>query len=119
MKNLALLFVLALPQSTSAQPFSESMADCASVYQNAAQWVKTDDSADRLMSAAVSWAEAAVKQSYAEGQPTTAEAVWEKIDRKTEGWEAKGHKVFFTQDFRDWTQYCRSFAKAQGIALNP
>lgn len=119
MKRLILILPLAIASPAIAQPYSESMADCASVYQNAAQWVNTDESADKLMYAAVNWAEAAVVQSKAEGRATTIEAIWEKIDRKTDDWEAKGQGVFFSQDFRDWTQYCRKFAKDRGVSITP
>lgn len=118
MRVLYLLPVLFLPLTAQAQqPYSESMADCAALYQNAAQWMDTDDSADRLMHAAIQWADAAVAQATKEGRATTLERVWEQIDRKTEDWEEKGQTVFFTQEFRDWTQYCRSFAQAQGVRI--
>ncbi|MFK7836132.1 MAG: hypothetical protein AB8B60_07920 [Sulfitobacter sp.] len=119
MKKLLLSTALIVPTAAHTQPFSESMADCAALYQNAAQWVNTDESADRLMFAATNWADAAIKQARAEGQLTTSDAIWQKIDSKTESWEAKGQGVFFSQDFRDWTQYCRKFAKDRGVRINP
>ncbi len=106
------------PTVVAAQPYSESMADCASLYQNAAQWVKTDESADKMMYAAIQWAEAAVIQSQAEGRDLSIDAIWQKVDGKTEKWEEKGAKVFFSQEFRDWTQYCRKFARDRGVSIN-
>lgn len=117
MRLLLWLTVLILPTSAGSQPYSESMADCASVYQNAAQWVRTDESADKMMHAAIQWANAAVEQSHTEGKPMTSDAVWQKIDGKTARWEAKGSAVFFSQDFRDWAQYCRKFAKDRGVTF--
>ncbi|MGC1504120.1 MAG: hypothetical protein WA782_08245 [Sulfitobacter sp.] len=111
--------MLMAPSSAGAQPYSESMIDCASVYQNAAQWVRTDESADKMMFAAIQWADAAVAQSYSEGNPVTSDAIWQKIDGKTEKWEAKGSAVFFSQDFRDWARYCRKFAKDRGVSVSP
>jgi surface antigen len=119
MRKLLLTIALLMPSSVGAQPYSESMADCASVYQNAAQWVKTDESADKMMHAAIQWAEAAVLQAKAEGAPVSSDAIWQKIDGKTEKWEAKGSAVFFSQEFRDCTQYCRKFAKDRGVSINP
>lgn len=119
MRTLLLAIALILPTSTGAQPYSESMVDCASVYQNAAQWVNSDESADKLMHAAIHWAEAALAQSKAEGAPVSSDVIWQRIDGKTEKWEAKGGAVFFSQEYRDWTQYCRKFAKARGVSITP
>ncbi|MDF3415602.1 hypothetical protein HKX54_14110 [Sulfitobacter sp. M57] len=117
MQKLVLTIALTLPAGAGAQPYSHSMADCAAVYQNAAQWVRTDESADKLMHAAIQWAAAAVVQSRVEGVSDGSKAVWQRIDSKTEAWEAKGGAVFFSQEFRDWTRYCRSFAKARGVSI--
>lgn len=119
MRTWILAALMVMPTTSYAQPYSESMADCASVYQNAAQWVNTDESADKMMHAAIAWADAALVQSQAEGRATTIEAIWDKIDGKTAEWEAKGSTVFFSQEFRDWMQYCRKFAKHNGVSINP
>lgn len=118
MRHLLIATAFVIPCAAAAQPYSQSMLDCASVYQNAAQWVNTDESADKLMHAATKWADAAVLQFKAEGKGVTLDAVWGSIDEKTEKWEAKGSEVFFSQDFRDWTQYCRKFAKDRGISIS-
>lgn len=117
MRKLLLVCLIGLPTQTSAQPYSESMADCAAVFQNAAQWVKTDVSADELMSVAIRWADAAIAQAAQEGDAMSEDALWAKIDGKTAQWEAKGGTVFFTQDFRDWSQYCRKFADHTGVRI--
>ena len=44
-------------------------------------------------------------------------SVWDRIDEKAAVWEAKGPKVVFTEEYRDWTNYCRSFARSRGIKL--
>ncbi|MEP5727897.1 MAG: hypothetical protein ABJL67_00845 [Sulfitobacter sp.] len=119
MKQLLLSGVLIFPTAANTQPFSESMAECAALYQNAAQWVNTDESADKLMFAAISWADAALIEAQSEGPSATSDAIWQLIDRKTTRWEAKGEGVFFSQDFRDWTQYCRKFAKERGMEVTP
>lgn len=112
-----LAIALLAPTSLAAQPFSHSMADCAAVYQNAAQWVAEEANADKLMRATNAWADAAIAQARSEGTPEPHDTMWTRIDTKTEEWEAKGADVFFSQDFRDWTSYCKSFAKAQGIRI--
>ena len=79
MKKALLATVLALPVAASAQPYSESMADCASLFQNAAQWVQTDELSDRLMYGAVQWHAAAVSQAKTEREKFSDAGMWEKI----------------------------------------
>ena len=117
MRKLLIATALILPTHTAAQPYSTSMADCAAIYQNAAQCVETDAAADRLMLAATRWAEAAITQARSEGVDQADNSVWTHIDSKTDQWEEKGQSVFFSQEFRDWTQYCRAFAKDRGISI--
>lgn len=115
MRKLLYVLPLLAPAGTAAQPYSVSMMECASLYQNAAQWVRTDDMADRLMKAAIQWADAALVQARAEGQPTDTGTLWQEIDTRTQAWEALGQGVFSTEDFRDWDSYCKSFARNQGL----
>ena len=117
MRLFLAITALLIPTMASAQPYSHSMADCAGIYQNAAQWVDTDESANKLMHAVTQWADAAVTQARAEGISSPEERMWQRIDSKTSEWETKGAGVFFTQDFRDWMQYCRSFAQDRGLSI--
>ncbi len=114
-----LLVALTAPATAFAQPYSESMADCASQFQNAAQWVQNDENSEKLMAAARVWADAALVQARQEGQRVSKEDIWTKIDRKTELNEAKGRTYFVSQDWRDWMSYCRSFGKDRGITYEP
>lgn len=118
LRKLIVAFAFALPGTAQAQPYSESMADCASIYQNAAQWVRTDASAETLMVAARAWHAAAVVQSQSEGRGLSGGEMWDKIDRKTATWEAKGALFAFSEEFRDWTRYCRKFAKHTGVKID-
>lgn len=118
MRKLVLLLI-ALPGLVTAQPYSESMTDCAALYQNMAQTVPSEQESYRLMYAANKWAEAAVVQAKTEGRSVTQDAAWAEIDGKTDAWEAKGKLFFFSQEFRDWAAYCRKFAKHTGVAIEP
>ena len=119
MRKLAFGLVVLSPAMAVAQPFSESMADCAAQMQNAAQWVQSQDKSDALIYAARQWADAAQTQAGTEGNPLTDAQLWAKIDGKTKAIEAKGMSYFLTQDWRDWAAYCRKFAKAQHVSLQP
>lgn len=114
---LSFLSVLGLVGTAQAQPFSESMADCAAQMQNAAQWVQSQDKSDALIYAARQWADAAQAQAEAEGASLSDSQLWTKIDGKTEVIEEKGMAYFLTQDWRDWASYCRKFAKSRGIKI--
>lgn len=118
MKVLIAIVATTMPGWAFAQPFSESMMDCAALYQNAAQWVQTDEKADKLIYAANQWADAALVQTNAEGKPISKDALWSNIDAKTDAWEARGAVFVFSQDFRDWAAYCRAFAKDRGITID-
>ncbi|NNE51227.1 MAG: hypothetical protein HKN30_02370 [Sulfitobacter sp.] len=118
MNRICIAALLVLPVPLSAQPYSESMADCASFYQNAAQWVRTDEKAEEIMHAVRAWYEAALDQAQAEGRSISADAMWDKIDARTGDWEAKGVYFSFTEEFRDWASYCRKFARHNGIQLS-
>lgn len=119
MKPFILAMTVITPCAAVSQPYSASMTDCASLYQNMAQIVPSDQDAYRMMYAANQWAEAAVVQAKTEGRATTHEATWQEIDSKTEDWQAKGKMFFFSEEFRDWAAYCRKFAKHTGVAIEP
>lgn len=115
--RMALISTALTPAILNAAPFSDSMAECAAQYQNAAQWVETDAATDKLMYAARAWADAAIAQATAEGIADAQDTMWAAIDAKTAVWEAKGPLLFGTEEFRDWMNYCRSFAADRGIAF--
>ena len=110
---------IALPGLAGAQPYSESMADCAAFYQNAAQWIRSDEKAETLLEATRAWHAAALNQAQREGRPLNEDALWDRIDGKTTDLEARGSMFLMSEEFRDWAGYCRKFGKSQGIpALN-
>ena len=118
--SFRLLVILCLcPSALVAQPYSQSMAECAGLYQNAAQWVKTDASSGELLALAGQWAKAAVKQAKHERINDAETTILQHIDATTVEWEEKGPSAFMSQDFRDWTSYCRSFAKHMKLKVGP
>lgn len=120
MRHLPLaLFAVTLATSATAQPYSTSMAQCAALMQNAAQWVESDENAERLMAATRGWHKAAVARAKAEGMQDAEARMTAAMDRQTALWEAEGAAFFYTEEFRDWTSYCKAFAKAQKITLEP
>ena len=108
---------LATTTGALAAPYSDSMAECAALYQNAAQWVETDTAADKLMCSVRAWTDAAIAQASAEGIADATTVMMTAIDAKTDTWEAISPVLFATEEFRDWMDYCRSFAANQGIEI--
>ncbi|WP_371227770.1 hypothetical protein [Roseovarius sp. 2305UL8-3] len=115
MKTLVVMAFALVPTIALSQPYSQSMADCAAIYRNAAQSVHSDANVDDLMGVSQRWSEASVIQARAEGLVDPQDTMHAIIDSKTKDWEAKGKAVFLTEEFRDWTKYCRSFAKHVGV----
>lgn len=113
------LAALTLAAPAAAQPYSTSMAQCAALTRNVAQWVTTEDAEARLMAATRLWQRAAVSRAQLEGVPDAAQQVAQVMARQSREWERGGAAFFYTQEFVDWTDYCRKFAQAQNIDLTP
>lgn len=118
MRAIIIAVAMACPSTAIAQPYSQSMVQCAALYQNAAQWVPSDDLAAQLMDVAHIWADASLDQSALEGKNITLDEVWVTVDAQTTVWEAEGAMFVFSEEFRDWTAYCKAFAKDRGIATS-
>jgi len=112
-------FLCATPITAIAQPYSESMMECAALSQNLAQRIDDDGEAFFMMTATNQWAKAALVQAEKEGRDLDDTALWVLIDAKTAVWKEKGWVFFLSQEFRDWASYCRKFAKHVGVDMNP
>lgn len=115
MRLILLLAAILSPAPVAAQPFSESMMDCAAVYHNAAQFMSMKSEQEKLMQISHRWAGKAVAQTTTEGAPLSETVVQDRIDSKTADWKEKGAGVFLTQEFRDWTAYCKAFGHSLGM----
>lgn len=119
MKNKAfcIMFLATIPAAATAQPASTSMAQCAGVYDSMTRLMPSIDRQEALARAASQYLRAARTQAAREGiaQPEKTTDATYRETRDT--WERKGARVVFSQEFRDWTTYCRSFAENRGIEL--
>ncbi|MCB1338251.1 MAG: hypothetical protein KDK10_12620 [Maritimibacter sp.] len=102
----------------AAQPFSQSMAQCAGLYEALSALISTPDRKAKLDAAAAIFTETAWTEAEAEGQSDPA--AWVDGHRRAmrDDWTAKGRGAVFSQDFLDWTGYCNRFATSRGIELN-
>ncbi|SFR55855.1 hypothetical protein [Litoreibacter janthinus] len=111
MKRLVLALSLVSTPAQAGQPIYESMAECAGIFKAMSEMMETQEKRDRLNGAYLNWAKASADEAGHDMTPL--------ISEKAEDWRSKGAKVAFTQDFRDWTKYCRSLAKHKHLVIDP
>ena len=120
MKRAIFLAVCLLPSiAGAAQPLSKSMAECAGLL-SAMKEFNRQESLDNWLDQAVSiWIPAAEWQAAIEGidASDTVSYAQTHADAKRDDWVSKGRLVVLSEDFRDWTAYCRKLARAKGIDL--
>lgn len=117
MRQLVLMFLLATALPASAQPFSQSMAECAGLHDALSRLTRDSVTRLRTDALAIGWADAAVRRADAEGQRAPDDYVAAFRTAKSEEWQRKGVLIIFSQDFRDWVDYCRSFADHMNIDI--
>ncbi|WP_298842751.1 hypothetical protein [uncultured Roseobacter sp.] len=117
-KSAALLAGIAAPAQTG-QPISESMVQCGALYSVAAEWVSEGPGQERLLHAADVWAQAAYARAEHKGRTDPENWVSGMWRSKCNGWYDHGAGYVFTQDFRDWTAYCRALARHEGLETDP
>ncbi|MDA8747362.1 hypothetical protein N9M66_04035 [Litoreibacter sp.] len=112
MKYIVVLTTLIAASSAQAgQPISVSMAECAGITLAISHHVHTPHRKERILSISDAWADAADDEA---GRDMSA-VVIEKADM----WREKGRMVAFTEEFKDWTDYCGSLARHKGLKLVP
>lgn len=115
---LPILLAVALAGPAAAQPFSQSLAQCAALYDVAGTHVRTPERAARLDAAAETMFAAALEQAAAEGRADPRDYATGHRASQAATWVERGARFVFSRDFVDWAAYCRSFAKSRGIALD-
>ncbi len=103
--------ILLAPAAQAGQPISVSMAECAGIALGLADHVHTPHRKDRILSIGAGWAKAAQEEAGRDMSVIVRE--------KAEIWRDKGRMVAFTQEFRDWTEYCGSLARHKGLKIVP
>ncbi|MEM9582652.1 MAG: hypothetical protein AAGA08_06015 [Pseudomonadota bacterium] len=106
----AALFAAITP-AHAGQPISKSMADCGGLLLGISAFLDNPSSQDYAISSSAIWADAAAAEA---GRDMT-----EELHATAQDWRDRGMMVAFSQDFRDWTSYCRALAKHRGIKFPP
>lgn len=119
MKKFCIFAVLVWPIASHGQPYSQSMAQCAGLTHLLSEWVNDPERSYMAEYAAGVWANAAVIQAEQEGVSDAATYVRNFSDATYAEWEAKGQITVFSEDFKDWTAYCRKFGDHMGLTLLP
>lgn len=101
----------------AAQPIYKSMVECGAIYTASAELVRSKPKKDLLITAAQVWRAEAVSAVAAARMPDAQSYVAMMHGEKLRLWRGKGSYAALTQEFRDWTAYCRSLADARGITL--
>ncbi len=112
MKYLALIAALMAPlPSYAGQPISLSMANCGGLLLGIADFLEDPDSREFAIQSSAVWAAAATTEA---GRDMTPE-----LNETAQEWRDRGWSVAFSEDFRDWTSYCRALAKHRQIKFPP
>lgn len=113
-----LTLAVALAAPVSAQPFSQSMAQCAGLYEAVETFISRADRRAQLAEAAAKFGAAALAQAKAEGQGDPEGWVAEHRDAMRADWAARGRLSALSEEYRDWTAYCYKFARDRGISVD-
>ncbi len=119
MKYVVVICAALVAGPVAAQPFSKSMAECAGLYAFGRDHIENDQTAYLLEFGQAKWMNAAIVQAQSEGIADPAPYVDAAMTAKYAAWQARGVMAVFSQEFGDWMDYCRSFARAQDVDLDP
>lgn len=117
-RSILVLSLSATPLLAS-QPISKSMAECAGLIGAMEAMTETPDRADWLRQAKGRWQALAVDQAEREGLARAQDVTLTHAKAKQDEWLDKGLMLVFSQDFRDWSSYCRKLGRAKGLKLPP
>ena len=78
-----------------------------------------DDLAHLLEFGQAKWMNAASVRAQSEGVADPNDYVETAMTAKYDEWSDRGIRAVFTEEFRDWLDYCRAFGANQGIDLDP
>jgi hypothetical protein len=114
---LTLAASVALSAPAAAQPISQSMAECAALYSVAGDHVGTLSTAERLYEISEGWFGLAISTARAEGRRAPEAHVGSAYTAKCEEWSDRGRSWAFSEEFRDWTAYCRALGKRHDLDI--
>jgi hypothetical protein len=101
----------------SAQPLSQSMAQCAGLHVWMSERVSAPERQQKLKQMATIWRGEALRQAQAEGQGKPAEFVAGHLFAMLETWRGKSDFAVLNEEFRDWVNYCGSLGRSRGISF--
>ena len=113
----AMCFLLVAKSAPAGQPIYESMVECGAIYTASAEIIRSKPKKQMLGNAAKIWRAAAVREVSAARMPDAPSYVALMHGEKLRQWRGKGARVALTQEYRDWTSYCRSLAGSRGLNL--
>lgn len=109
------LAVTVAPSVIVAQPFSTSMAQRAGLYGGVSQHLTKPENLEKFASAEAAFYLAAIEQAKTEGRKKPVDAIDAEYGAAWDDWAGRNAFGLMSQEFRDWAEYCRKFAKDRGI----
>lgn len=111
MKRLVIVFCLFAAPAQAGQPIYVSMAECAGIFDALISQISPSPRRERIEIAQENWVKAANAEAGRDVRKLIAE--------KSALWFAKGASVVYTEEFEDWSNYCRSLAKHKKLQIVP
>ncbi|MDV7142449.1 hypothetical protein R3X27_07110 [Tropicimonas sp. TH_r6] len=115
-----LCVALGAVRAEAGQPFSESLVDCAALFtisnrayperRHAGKGLALEQLGETFLAAAEA-------RARAEGRTDPTGYICDLEAEKTAAWDSRGAFFVFSEEFRDWTSYCRSLSDHLGISL--
>jgi len=102
----------------AAQPDSQTLAQCAGLFEAVQTVVPEHENIAKIKAAAVAFSEAAVEQARAEGQDDPEGWVQTHQGDMRADWGAYGGLKVFSEEFVGQVDICRSFAGDHGIDMD-
>ncbi len=117
MRYMCLVGAVLAGGAVSAQPYSQSMAECGALASISADWVMNPDVQAVFALMEERFVSAAHLQAEREAIVDPGAMITAQFAAKKAEWASRGRWVVMSQDYEDWIDYCRSFARAHGIDL--
>lgn len=117
---LALAASTAAGPATAGQPISESLVECAALFESSNRWFpdrRTTAKGRSLRAASGALLDEAAVAAREEGRREIDAYLARTLAAKQASWDGKGMLHLLTEDGREWFKYCGSLARHRGLDL--
>ncbi|WP_238365323.1 hypothetical protein [Mesobacterium pallidum] len=121
MKSIILAAVLAASPAVAGQPISESLLECAALFDSSNRWFPeraSSPKARKIQAVTDALLGEAERVAQEEGRREVVAYMTQVWHAKQDSWDARGKFYMFTDDGQDWFAYCASLARHRGLDLS-